>query len=167
MAYDLDFAEDASLRYHVKSFFLYPTFWTDNEPTINFTTDWKQVHFTKANRNSIPMSKGVYAFVLVPRFKHLVPTRYLFYVGKTNRTLHKRYGEYLDEKDGKGKPRKKVFKMLNLYKDYMYFCYAALPDMKHVDELEECLLNTFVPHVNTLIPRARIKPELQGIYESN
>ena len=167
MAYDIDFVEEAKLRFHVRSFFLYPQYWSENGAAITFNTQWKRVQFTKRNQKNIPRARGVYAFVLEPKYSHLVPTRYLFYVGKTNRTLQKRYGEYLDEKDGKGKTRRKVFKMLKLYAGCLHFCYTELANADQVNALETNLLDTFVPHVNTLIPRARIKPELKGIYEAN
>lgn len=167
MAYDLDFVEEATLRYHVRSFFLYPQYWSENGALITFNTKWKRVPFTKGNQKRIPLSRGVYAFVIEPHYDHLIQTRYLFYVGKTNRTLQKRYSEYLDEKEGKGKTRRKVFKMLKQYAGCMYFCYTELANADQVNALETSLLNTFVPHVNTLIPRALIKPELQGIYEAN
>ena len=56
---------------------------------------------------------------------------------------------------------------MKLYKTYLHFFYAELDDAKDVDSVEECLLNTLVPKVNTRIPRAKIKPELRGIYELN
>lgn len=165
MAYDIDFAEAADYRFHVKSFFLHPKFWVNNAPTIAFKTKWKSVPFKSTNLKKVPTKRGVYAFFVHPRFPHLAQAKYLFYVGKTNRTLQKRYGEYLDDMAGKGKPRVKVFTMMKMYREHLHFYYAELSSAKEIGELEDCLLNTFVPHVNTLIPQARINPELKGIYE--
>ena len=91
----------------------------------------------------------------------------LFYVGKTNRTLFKRFEEYIKEKKGEGKPRKKVYKMLNQYDGHLYFYYTEISTKSEVDVTEEILLNVFVPHVNTSIPEAKIQNELKNIYERN
>lgn len=100
-----------------------------------------------------------------PILKGFFETKYLFYLGKTNRTLQKRYSEYLSDQKGKGKPRPKVFEMLKFYKDCLYFYYAELRTEQEVNDVETKLLNTFIPHINTDIPNARIKPELKNIYE--
>ena len=167
MAFDFDFDLDAQFNAHIKSFFLYPPFWIDLSKKLPHSCDWKRKRFVAANRNSIPKSKGIYAFVLVPKYNDFFETRYLFYVGKTNRTLWQRFEEYLKEMSGEGKPRKKVFKMLNQYSGQLYFYYTEISDSKIVDESEEAVLNTFVPHINTSIPQAKIHHELKNIYERN
>lgn len=167
MAYDFDTAKEADYKNHRRSFFLHPPSWADNEPRVSVATDWKRVRFTEGNRAKVPNAKGVYAFMIQPAFKHLPRTAYLFYVGKTHRGLSKRYAEYLDEKKGKGKPRRKIFKMLNMYKGFVFFCFTEVHDPLVVDELESCLLDAFVPPANTLIPKAKVTPELKSIYEAN
>ena len=126
----------------------------------------EKVKFTKSNRSKIPRDKGIYCFVLQPKLVNFFETTYLFYIGKTNRTLWVRYKEYLDEQAGKGKPRNKVFEMLNQYTDYLYFYYTSIPASADVDSCEEKLLNIFVPRVNTDIPEAKISPELKNLYEN-
>ena len=167
MAFDLDFKEEDKIQRHVKKFFLMPEYWKNpaNQFPINLT--WNSKKFLKQNKNSIPSSKGIYAFVLIPKYNSFLETKYLFYAGKTNRTLRTRFLEYFREKEGKGKPRKKVFKMLNQYEGNLYFFYSEINNKLDVDRCEECLLNTFVPHVNTSIPEAKIKNELKYIYEGN
>ncbi|MBK6483958.1 MAG: GIY-YIG nuclease family protein [Chitinophagaceae bacterium] len=167
MAYDIDFAEEAIIGSHIKKFLLYPVFWADAQNQIGINTQWKKVMFSSANKKNVPNKKGVYAFVLKPVYHNFFETNYLFYVGKTNRTLRLRFQEYLDEKAGKGKPRKKIHKMLNMYDGFLEFYYAEIGRKNQVDKVEEQLLNTFVPHVNTSIPKARIKHELKYIYEQN
>lgn len=163
--YDLDFAEEGRLKIHIRKFLLYPSYWADKSNKINFDVQWSACKFTPSNRNNIPKEKGVYCFVVIPSYSQLFETKYLFYVGKTNRTLWERYTEYLDDQEGRGKPRKKVFEMLTLYKGHLQFFYAPLSSTDNVDLFEEKLLNTFVPHINTNIPNAKIKPELKYIYE--
>jgi excinuclease UvrABC nuclease subunit len=165
--YDIDFTEEAIIKDHIKKFLLYPRFWMDHKNQINITLKWRYEVFLPNRLNKIPRKSGIYAFVLRPRYQNLFPTSYLFYVGKTNRTLKERFREYIDEKNGKGKPRKKVHKMLNQYENYLIFYYAEIPMGKSVNKSERSLLNTFVPHINVSIPKAKIKKELQYIYEQN
>lgn len=164
--YDIDFKKKGEYVLHLKKFFLYPQFWKDPLKHLTEPTGWNKVKFTKSNRSRIPKVKGVYCFVLQPKLVNLFETKYLFYIGKTNRTLWVRYKEYLDDQAGKGKPRNKVFEMLTQYADYLYFYYTTIPVSADVDSCEEKLLNTFVPRVNTDIPEARISPELKNLYEN-
>ncbi len=165
MAFDFDFQERATLKDHVKKFFLYPDFWKDAGKQIPQPLRWSRYKFRTANLTRIPTSKGIYAFVLVPKYDNFCETRYLFYVGKTNRTFKRRFKEYLDEKAGKGKPRVKVFEMLNQYDGHMYFYFAPIVLDNVVGQSEDCVLDTFVPHVNCQIPEAKIKNELKYLYE--
>lgn len=165
--YDFDFTEEHDIRGHVKSFFLHPEFLNDPTNQIHIPLTWNRIEFNPGNQNLIPRSKGIYAFVLIPQYPHFFETRYLFYVGKTNRTLRQRFGEYLKEMAGKGKVRKKINKMLNQYSHSLYFYFAELSNSADVDLCEECILNTFVPHINSSIPRAKIKNELKNLYELN
>ena len=164
--YDIDFKKKGEYVLHIKKFFLFPKFWNDPIKLLIEPTGWKKVKFTKSNRSKIPKDKGIYCFVLQPEIVNFFETTYLFYVGKTNRTLWVRYKEYLDEQAGKGKPRNKVFEMLDQYADYLYFYYTTIPVSTDVDSCEEKLLNTFVPRVNTDIPEAKISPELKNLYEN-
>lgn len=164
--YDIDFKKKGEYVLHIKKFFLYPQFWNDPLKSLTEPTGWKKVKFTKSNRALIPKDKGIYCFVLQPELVNFFDTTYLFYIGKTNRTLWVRYKEYLDEKAGKGKPRNKVFEMLNQYTDCLYFYYTSIPASADVDSCEEKLLNIFVPRVNTDIPEAKISPELKNLYEN-
>lgn len=164
--YDIDFKKKGEYVLHIKKFFLFPQFWNDPQKLLTEPTGWKKVKFTKSNRNKIPRDSGIYCFVAQPKLTNFFETTYLFYIGKTNRTLWIRYKEYLDEQAGKGKPRNKVYEMLNQYNDYLYFYYTSIPNVLDVDNCEEKLLNTFVPRVNTDIPEAKISPELKNLYEN-
>ena len=167
MTYDIDFVEEAVMKDHIKKFLLYPMYWKDINNKIQLKLKWSSIKFNTENFSLAPNKKGIYAFILQPSCDNFFETRYLFYVGKTNRTLRLRYKEYLDEKDGKGKPRKKVHKMLNQYEDCLHFYWAEINDIKRVNECEEKLLHTFIPHINVSIPKAKIKNELKYIYEQN
>ena len=166
MSFDLDFKEEGKIQLYIKKFLLLPEFWEDVTKEIPIKLKWDFKKFSAINKKHIPAEKGVYAFVLVPKYDNFLETKYLFYAGKTNRTLRIRFSEYLNEMKGKGKPRKKVFKMFKQYKGYLYFYYSEIPNRHDVDLCEEQILNTFVPHVNTSIPEAKIRPELKYIYEN-
>lgn len=165
MAFDINFTEEAIIKNHIKKFLLYPRFWKDRKNHIKSSLTWNFCKFNSKNKSMVPSKSGVYCFVVKPSVPNFFETSYLFYVGKTNRTLLERYSEYLDDQLGKGKPRKKIYSMLKLYGDDIYFYYTEILTKKEVNISEEMLLNTFVPHVNTSIPKAKIKSELKYIYE--
>ena len=163
--YDLDFGERGTLKDHRKAFFLYPVFWKETINPLPSHVKWKRVKFTKSNLKSIPLVRGIYCFVVCPEVDLFFDTSYLFYVGKTDRTLNVRFEEYLADQDGKGKPRIKVFEMLKQYDGFLYFYYTELRSAAEVKRVEEKLINTFVPRVNTQIPRTKVKEELKYLYE--
>jgi len=165
MGYDIDMAKKGDLVVHTKKFFLHPKYWSDPSKKLTEPTGWKGVKFTKVNRSKIPRKNGVYCFILKPKVTKFVETRYLFYVGLTNRTLWERYKEYLDEQAGKGKPRAKVYQMFKQYSNHLYFYYTEIANASDVENCEEKLINTFVPLINTSIPEAKISPELKNLYE--
>jgi excinuclease UvrABC nuclease subunit len=163
--YDIDFIKRGEYALHLKRFFLFPKFWEDPAKKLTEPGKWKKVKFTTANRARIPKESGIYCFVLQPKMHNFFETKYLFYIGKTNRTLWLRYKEYLNDQAGKGKPRAKIFEMFKQYSPYLHFYYTTIPIKNDIDSCEEKLLNTFIPRVNTDIPEAKISPELKNIYE--
>ncbi|HZY39398.1 MAG TPA: GIY-YIG nuclease family protein [Mucilaginibacter sp.] len=165
MPYDLDFVEMADLKFHVKKFFLRSKSWEDHANQIPFRLNWNSVKFENANQAAVPRRKGVYAFSVKPEYAGLFETNYLFYIGKTNRTLRSRFGEYIDDSQGKNKPRQKVFTMLKMFDGYLHFNFAPLVNTSQVDLAEDQLINTFMPHVNVVAAIAKIKPEYQYLYE--
>lgn len=165
MPFDIDFAKEGEIKLHIKKFLLYPVFWEDTTKHIGFNLNWKKIKFTKANAKKIPSTMGVYCFVVNPKVPNCFETNYLFYIGQTQRTLAIRYNEYLNDQQGKGKPRTKIFKMLKQYEKNLYFYYTSIGTPANVDEAEEKLINTFIPHINSKISAATISPELHYIYE--
>lgn len=165
MAFDIDFVKEGEIKLHIRKFLLYPAFWNDSSKNIGIKLSWKRVKFTKTNHKKVPLTKGIYCFVVKPKVPSFFETNYLFYVGQTQRTLASRYKEYLDDQEGKGKPRTKVYKMLKLYENDLYFYYTSILNAAYVDEVEDKLINTFIPHINAKISEAKICPELKYLYE--
>src|SRR5690606_36437407 len=145
-----------TIKLHIRKFLLYPIYWKDGTKQITGTLKWRHYKFTNSNLKRIPTKKGIYCFVVKPKYNSIFYTQYLFYIGQTKRTLQRRYKEYLDDQAGKGKPRPKVFEMLNLYKEDIYFFCTEITSDKRIDEVEDKLLNVFVPHINTSISRAKV-----------
>lgn len=166
VAYDIDFQERGFIREHIWDFLLFPGHWTDINNNIPVTLEWKEVPFNPAQAVNVPNDqKGIYCFVVKPVISELFETRYLFYIGKTARNFRARFNDYLREANGLGKPRHKVFTMLDLWNGYLHFYYAPIKNNVNINLCEERYLNNLVPKVNTDIPKARIKPELKNLYE--
>ena len=165
MSYDIDFEEKALIKFHIRKFLLYPQHWNDTSNQYIHNLSWKKIKFEDSKISKLPNEKGIYCFIVRPKYPNFFETNYLFYIGQTARPLKKRFREYLNDQKGQGKPRPKIFEMLKLYDGYLYFYFATINQNTIINEVETKLLNTFVPHINTEIPKARIKPELRNIYE--
>lgn len=155
------------IKEHVRRFLLFPEFWNDPNKHINHKIEWENILFQEANLNLIPNKSGVYCFVVIPpTSSFLFETRYLFYIGKAT-SLRIRFKNYIDEKNnigiGKQKPRIKVQEMLNDYYGCIYFFYAELASGL-IGNVEDKLLNLYMPYVNTSIPELKISEEYKHIY---
>jgi len=165
--YDLDFGKKGRLKLHIRKFLIFPDYLQSNAVHLPPHIFWDHCKFKENNEEIVPEQRGIYCFVVQPEYLYpnFISLKYLFYVGKTNRTLRERYVEYLNDFKGKGKPRPKVYEMLRLYQRVLEFYFAPLNSEEEVNDYEEMLLNAFVPHVNVSIPNAKINQELMYIYE--
>jgi len=110
--------------------------------------EWQCFKFTKAGLNDVPRKPGVYAFLVQPRLEVSLEVSYLFYIGKTDRTLRQRSKEYLsDYLRGDGRPR--IINLLSKYKSYLYFACAPTDTPQQV---EDTLLAAFIPPGNDKLP---------------
>ena len=66
------------------------------------------------------------------------------YVGQA-KNLHKRFGDYLTRERVR---RPKVVRLLEMYGGYIMFFYSKV-DQERLDNIEEELINAFVPPCNT------------------
>ena len=137
-------AKDALI--YKRAFLMWTTQW-DNYPNP-IALNWKCVKFEKGNKNQIPSEKGIYAFFVEPRIANFPSHGYLMYIGQTgqdsNHNLRKRFGNYINK--GEGKKRRGIKFMLNTWKSYLYFYYVEVdPDQINLEQLEQILLDTFIP----------------------
>ena len=110
---------------------------------------WHEFRFEKKTKGSIPESKGVYTFLIKPNIAEHPSCSYLMYVGRTtDQNLRIRYGQYMDELEGKRKSRPKIEYMLRKYKEYLFFACIPLDDKLSPESLEEKLLTAYIPPVN-------------------
>ncbi len=165
MAFDIDFSAKGQLKLHTRKFLLYPQKWEDREKHISQKLSWKFIKFDEKNRDKVPDEKGIYCLVVKPKAPNFFETRYLFYVGQTKRTLRIRYTEYIRDQQGKGKPRHKIYELLKLYANCIYFYFSIVSIDEDIDDIERKLIDTFIPWANSDIPIARVKAEYKSIYE--
>lgn len=84
---------------------------------------WTHVPFEAARREDVPQEPGLYCFMVGFPPANLPPVGYPLYVGKTDRRLRTRCGEYLRERDDPG-GRMRVRKMLNVFEGELFFSCA-------------------------------------------
>lgn len=81
---------------------------------------WNYVPFDVSNTSQVPDEPGIYCFLVGPPQYSLPQVGYPMYIGKTERTLRKRFKEYIDEEnDDKGRVR--VRKFLKVFSGELVF----------------------------------------------
>lgn len=132
---------------HIYKFTLWPRLWRNYDDSVGF--DWKTVTLEISQRENIPKDAGVYTLLVNPGIARHPGTSYLMYVGKSN-DLHRRFGEYLNErKRFLGRP--KIYRLLNFYNEYVFFCFSLLPE-NEINRAEEELQKAYVPPANDRLP---------------
>lgn len=133
---------------HVQPMILWPARW--NEYKTPASVQWRSHAFNSAVRRKVPDKPGVYAFLIKPGVANL-NVSYLMYVGKTDRSLRKRFDEYLAEVRGyKGRPAIAV--MLHNYRGFIDFCCATVDSPQRPAKIEKKLLEAFIPPMNKQLP---------------
>ena len=81
---------------------------------------------------------------------------------KASGNLQKRFEDYLQEK--KRSKRIHIYRMLNLWEDYLYFYYAEVnPTQTDLKQLEQKLLDTFIPPFSKRGYSAKIGEIIRGL----
>lgn len=128
-------------------FILSPKHWAEyNDQTI---TKWDVVRLNKSQRSNVPRRPGIYTILVQPRIANHEACSYLMYVGKAV-SLKKRFSNYVNaERRASGRP--KLFRVLNLYEDYVWFAFADVPRPK-LKVVENRLIAAHLPPCNDQFP---------------
>lgn len=143
--------EQDEMKTHSHNFVLWKRKWKEfnNTDTIN----WDIYKLQDSERVNIPEESGVYTILVQPRIANHPFCSYLMYVGKT-KSLRRRFGEYLNEKDREtGRP--KMLRLLNKYSGYTWFCFCVVSEEK-ITNVEEDLITAYMPPANDQLP-ARLR----------
>jgi excinuclease UvrABC nuclease subunit len=136
-------------KFHTHKLILWPARWQAYKCRASLR--WQVFPFDESIANQIPDQPGVYAFCIQPNVADL-DASYVMYIGKTERSLRTRFREYLREAQSpSGRPRLTDM-LLNPYRSFLYFICAVLNPQTIPGEIEEDLLDTFMPPMNTELP---------------
>ena len=129
------------------TFFHSPAMW--EACNLPVTLNWVSLKFTRSNLASVPDNEsGVYAFILKPMLADLPETAYLLYIGKTAE-FRSRYDDYLSEQRLTRFIRGRISYMLARLADHLWFYYAPVDQNEMLREVEQDLINTYIPPYNT------------------
>ena len=135
---------------HAPPFVLWPQQWAAYN--LSDLLNWKIYPFQQDRIDEIPSDPGIYSFVVQPRIANHPHCSYLMYVGMTERPLRERFKEYFSEKRNAKNGRPKLLKLLNVYQDYLHFCCSTIEETERIEEIEDALLNAFIPPSNDEYP---------------
>lgn len=144
-----DLAMNIDARGHRHMILLWPKLWQQWNPSV--ALKWRGRPFSPSSRTSIPNSPGVYAFVIEPGVTPGLTISVLMYVGKSDRPLRQRFGEYLQEMNNPtGRPA--INTMLRMYDGYVQFYCATVAAPAKPKDVEDHLIETLVPVMNKEYP---------------
>lgn len=134
-------------KYNVQSIVLSPNRWETFKSGLNL--DWKLVKFKLGSIEDIPDDKfGVYSFVVEPGIANHPRCSYLLYIGKAEvQMLRDRLKQYFYEPSNP-KGRGPIQDMIIDWPDHLFVCYAVVEDTTIIDDLENSLVEAFVPPLN-------------------
>lgn len=134
-------------NYHMNRMVLSPEHWA-SFPS-HHRLGWTLTKFEKSNAANIPADQnGVYSFLVVPGIAAHTGCSYLMYIGKAERqSLRTRFNQYFEHITETSR-WVHISKMLRLWQDHLWFCYAPVADSTKIDATEQDLLNAFLPPFN-------------------
>jgi hypothetical protein len=148
IAADLAAFEEFSRHRHTMT--MMPRLWSAFLLPSPHGLSWSVFPFADSSSPHIPDLQGVYAFLIVPGVADL-SVSYLMYVGETTRTLRQRFAEYLVEA-ASDRIRPKLIRVLAQYPDHLLFACAALPAGVVPKDIEDRLIEAFLPPCNDQVP---------------
>lgn len=149
--------------FHVKRMVLSPFQWAACRLPVDLT--WEAVRFTSSNMRKIPITRGVYTFLIQPGIANHPCCSYLVYVGETeNQNFRRRYQQYLREKRaGDESARPHVTDMLEKWDGFLWFCFARIDQADLIEDVENALLTAYLPPSNKTFP-AKVSRALRLLF---
>lgn len=149
--------------FHIKRMVLAPFQWAACRLPVDLT--WEAVKFTRSNTRMIPMTRGVYTFLVQPGIANHPCCSYLVYVGETeNQNFKRRYQQYLREKRaGDESARPHVTDMLEKWDGFLWFCFAKIDQADLIEDVENALLTAYLPPSNKTFP-AKVSRALRVLF---
>lgn len=139
--------EQDDLRAHTQEVRLWPRAWERYEDAGPFA--WTPLRLHGAETANVPTESGVYTLIIRPGIANHPACSYLMYVGQAE-SLRRRFRDYLTrEKRETGRP--KIFRLLNKYARYIWFCFASVPG-EELEGVEAGLLMAYLPPSNDRFP---------------
>lgn len=153
----------AALSSHRCQHILYPPFVERKKDLPDLV--WNRVPFSPESRSQIPKEKGVYAFAVEFSDSKLPPSTHILYIGKagdlnSNNTLWSRYYDYIKTLRKNDRPR--IHQMLNQWKGFLTYFYATVDPNIATADIEETLLDIFIPPYNRGDFSAELSSLLKG-----
>ena len=144
---DLITEQDEAKAYEY-TFILWPKHWEEYTKNFGHNFVWRERKFLTSEVANIPKKPGLYTFTVKPSIADHPSNSYVMYIGKTSRTLRKRFSEYLYEmRRETGRP--KILRVLNKYPRNVFFCYTVLEvNDAELKEKEEALMLGWLPPAN-------------------
>jgi len=137
--------EEDDMKAHEHHFILWPRQWKKYLDTHN----WQTYRLDTTEKDRIPNQSGVYSLFIQPGIANHPACSYLMYVGQA-KSLQRRFMDYLNErKRGTGRP--KIYRFLNKYQDYVWFCCTTVRKVD-LTKVEDNLLNAYIPPANDQYP---------------
>jgi hypothetical protein len=134
-------------KYNVSSMILSPTRWASfNDPT---PLNWQRVKFDQQELHQVPDDEfGIYTFIVDAGVANHPHCSYLLYLGKAeDQSLRTRIRQYFYEPNNP-KGRGPIQDMIIEWHPYLYLCFTPVADVSLIDDLENALLEAFVPPMN-------------------
>lgn len=137
--------EQDEMKAHTHEFVLWPRKWQEYD-NVNLVCNWQMHRLVEVERPNIPNQSGVYTLLVQPGIAAHPACSYIMYVGQAT-SLRRRFGDYLtSEKRESGRP--KIFRLLNMYENNLWFCYALVPNDR-LDVFEDALMASYLPPKNS------------------
>lgn len=147
----LDIRDEMS-KYQIQPVVCSVPFWTSMPALPSLV--WNPMRMSTTPPSAVPSDKrGVYTFSLDPGIAGHPRTSLLLYVGKTESKtgFRSRYEKYYAERNHTDSDRPRVHRMIKLWFDYLWFCYAEVSDAD-IKSTEEALISAYVPPCNADFP---------------